>query len=57
MLPIDLLVALALGIWYIVVSVVIFKHLRIQTALQEKILNEQITQTNALNELIRMSKD
>ena len=37
MLPIDLVLALALGIWYIVVSVVIFNNLRKQTKLLEYI--------------------
>lgn len=57
MIPIDLVIAMVIGVWYIVVSVVVFKNIRIQTALQEKIFNENIAQTNALNGILMELKD
>lgn len=57
MIPVDLLFALGIGIWYIVVSVVVFKHMRKQTELQKMMLNEELAHTNALNGILTEFKE
>jgi flagellar basal body-associated protein FliL len=57
MIPIEAIIGLTMLVWYVIWSVTVFKNQRKQSDLQEKIFNESVTQTNALNDILMELKD